>query len=196
MSSKPHTAIILLAAGASARLGRPKQLVSLNGVSLLRRTAGIALQSHAETVHVVLGFESERMKEELKDMPVRIIENPLWQEGMSTSLAGGLNSLLQTTEAAVVVLCDQPKLSAAVLDKLIETYRETRAPIVTSRYAGTVGVPALFDRKIFPELLSLKGDQGAKSIIARYSTVRAEVDFPGGEYDIDSAADEKGMDPD
>ncbi len=193
MSSVPHIAIVLLAAGASTRLGRPKQLLSLNGVTLLRKTAEMASKSIAETVHVVLGYESERMKAELINLPVRIIENHQWQEGLSTSLCAGVKSLSERTEAAVILLCDQPKLSTVFINKIIETYIDTRAPLVTSRYAGTVGVPSLFDRQIFPELLSLNGDQGAKSIIERYSKTRMEIDFPGGNDDIDSAGDEKEM---
>jgi molybdenum cofactor cytidylyltransferase len=193
MSSVPHIAIVLLAAGASTRLGRPKQLLSLNGITLLRRTAEMALHSTAESVHIVLGYKSDSMKAELKNLPVRIIENLRWQEGISTSLCTGLTSLSETIEAAVVVLCDQPKLSMIYLDKIIKTYIDTQAPIVASKYAGTVGVPALFNRKIFPELLSLKGDQGAKSVIERYSKTRVEIDFPGGEFDIDVDVDEKGL---
>jgi molybdenum cofactor cytidylyltransferase len=89
-------------------------------------------------------------------------------------------------KAAIIVLCDQPKLSSDILNALIENYVSTNAPIVTCRYAGTVGVPTLYDRCLFSELSALSGDRGAKAIIEHYESKRVEIDFPGGEDDIDT----------
>lgn len=191
MSTPPQIAIIILAAGASTRLGTPKQLLPYNGITLLRRTVETVLLSQAKSVHVVLGCEAEKMKLEIENLPVDVVLNPNWQRGVSTSIQSGIQSLEPNINAAIIVLCDQPKLSIDILNTLIHAYISTRAPIITCKYAGTVGVPALFDRRIFPELLSLEGDHGAKKIIERYMKERIEIDFSGGEIDIDSMTDQK-----
>ena len=188
---KPSIAIIVLAAGASTRLGAPKQLLKYNGITLLRRTVETVLLSKAESVHVVFGFEAEKMRLEIADLPVDVIINPNWQRGISTSIQSGIQSLEPNIDAAIIVLCDQLKLSTDILNKLIDTYASTRAPIITCKYAETIGVPAMFDRRIFPELLSLEGDLGAKKIIEQHSKERIEIDFLDGEIDIDTIADHR-----
>jgi molybdenum cofactor cytidylyltransferase len=139
---------------------------------------------------VVFGYEAKKMKSEISDLQVDIVLNPHWQNGISTSIRSGIQSLESNIDAAIIVLCDQPKLSTAILNTLIDTYISTRASIVTCTYAGTVGVPTLYDRRIFPELLVLRGDNGAKPIIERYAAERIEIDFSGGEVDIDTIADQ------
>jgi len=191
MPKPPQIATIILAAGASTRLGTPKQLLQYNGITLLRRTVETVLLSQAKSVHVVLGYEAEKMKLEIATLPVDVVVNPNWQRGISTSIRSGIQSLESNIDAAIIVLCDQPKLSTNILNTLINTYTLARTPIVTCKYAGTVGVPAMFDRQIFPELLSLEGDHGAKKIIERYTKERIEVDFLGGEIDIDTITDQR-----
>jgi molybdenum cofactor cytidylyltransferase len=188
---KPSIAIIVLAAGASTRLGAPKQLLKYNGITLLRRTVETVLLSKAESIHVVFGFEAEKMQLEIAGLPVDVIINPNWQRGISTSIQSGIQSLEPNIDAAIIVLCDQLKLSTDILNKLIDTYASTRAPIITCKYVGTVGVPAMFDYRIFPELLTLEGDLGAKKIIERHTKERIEIDFLGGEIDIDTNADQR-----
>ena len=190
MSQPPHIATIILAAGASTRLGAPKQLLPYQGTTFLRRTVDTVLLSQAKSFHVVLGFNAEIMKLEIASLPINIVINPDWRSGISTSLHAGIQSLEPTIDAAIIVLCDQPELSTDILNRLISTYTSTRAPIVTCKYAGTVGVPALFDRRMFPELLSLEGDHGAKTLIERYTKKRIEIDFSGGAIDIDTVADQ------
>jgi molybdenum cofactor cytidylyltransferase len=191
MSAPPQIAIIVLAAGASTRLGAPKQLLQYNGMTLLRRTAETVLLSQAKSVHVVVGCDAEKMTLEIADMPVDVVVNPDWQRGISTSLHSGIRSLQSNIDAAIIVLCDQLKLSTDILNTMIDVYASTRSPIVACTYAGTVGVPALFDRSMFPELLSLEGDHGAKKIIERYAKTRIEIDFGGGEMDMDSMTGQK-----
>ncbi|MGD0036868.1 MAG: nucleotidyltransferase family protein [Bacteroidota bacterium] len=190
-ASFPHIAVIVLAAGASTRLGTPKQLLKYNGITLLRKTIETALLSKVKSVYVVFGCEAEKMKVEVSDLSVDVVVNPNWQRGISTSIRSGIQSLEPNIDAAIIVLCDQPKLSTDILNTLIDTYTSTRASIITCKYAGTVGVPALFDRRIFPELLSLEGNLGAKKIIEWYMKERIEIDFLGGEIDIDTIADQK-----
>ena len=188
---KPSIAIIVLAAGASTRLGAPKQLLKYNGITLLRRTVETVLLSKTKSVHMVFGFEAEKMQLEIAGLPVDVVVNPNWQRGISTSIHSGILSLEPNIDAAIIALCDQPKLSTDILNTLIDTYTSTRAPVVTCKYAGTIGVPAMFDRRIFTELLSLEGNLGAKKIIERYMKERIEIDFLGGEIDIDTIADQK-----
>ena len=135
MSQPPNIDIIVLAAGASTRLGAPKQLLRYNGITLLRRTIETALQAKAKHVHVVLGYEAEKMKLEIASLPVNIVINPNWQNGISTSIRSGIQSLEPNIDAAIIVLCDQPKLSTDILNTLIDTYTSTRVPIVTCKYA-------------------------------------------------------------
>lgn len=190
MARPPQIDIIVLAAGASTRLGTPKQLLPYNGTTFIRRTIETSLLAKADSVHVVFGYEADKMKLEISDLPVNVVVNPHWQKGISTSIRSGLQSLEPDIDAAIFVLCDQPKLSTDILNTLIDTYTSTRAPIVTCKYAGTVGVPTLYDRRIFYELLDLRGDHGAKPIIERYASERIEIDFSGGEVDIDTIADQ------
>jgi molybdenum cofactor cytidylyltransferase len=186
----PNIAIIVLAAGASRRFGTPKQLLRYKGMTLLHRTIETALLSKAKSVYVVLGFEAEKMKLDIADFPVEVVENHDWQSGIGSSICSGIKSLDPTIDAAIIILCDQLKLSTLILNSLIDPYVSTRALIVTCKYAGTVGVPTLYDRRIFPELLTLRGDHGAKAIIERYASERIEIDFSGGEEDIDTVADQ------
>jgi molybdenum cofactor cytidylyltransferase len=190
MSQPPQIDIIVLAAGASTRFGAPKQLLPYNGITLIRRTIGTVLLAKAHSVHVIVGYEAEKMKLEIADLQVDVVVNPHWQNGISTSICSGIQSLEPNIDAAIIVLCDQPNLSTHILNTLIDTYTSTRAPIVTCKYAGTIGVPTLYDRRIFKELLALRGDHGAKPIIERYASKRIEIDFSGGEVDIDTIADQ------
>jgi molybdenum cofactor cytidylyltransferase len=195
MSLLPRIEIIVLAAGASTRLGTPKQLLCYRGETLLRRTVETALSVQVHAVRVVLGYASEKMKFEISDFPVELIINPQWQQGISTSIRSGIESLDPTVEAAIIVVCDQPNVTSSILIKLIEMYTSSRARIVTCRYSGTVGVPTLYDRQLFPDLIALSGDHGAKPIIERYASERVEIDFPGGEIDIDTVTDQGNLIP-
>jgi molybdenum cofactor cytidylyltransferase len=182
-------AIIILAAGSSERMSSPKQLLPYLDTSLLRYITQTALQSHAQKVYVVVGYKAEEMFKGLAELPIEILLNPEWKNGLSTSLHVGLQKLDKESDAAIILLCDQPKVTSSLLNTLIDSYLEVQQPIVACRYGDTVGVPALFDRSIFPELLALRGDVGAKRIIEQYASKRTEIDFPEGIYDIDSDDD-------
>lgn len=182
-------AAILLAAGGSSRIGSPKQLLPYRGRSLLRYAAEIAVESRVGRTFVVLGYELDRMKAELRGLDVGVIENPDWQVGIATSIHIAISSLPSTFNAAMILLCDQPLITAGLLDELIRTQEETGKPIVACRYENTVGVPALFDRSLFQELSSLTGDHGAKQLIANHSDQSALIPFAEGSVDIDTLAD-------
>lgn len=191
MKSK-EIGLIILAAGASTRLGRPKQLLKLNGETLLRRIARESLSSMCSPVVVVLGAEIEKSREEIRDPDIYAAENPEWSEGMGSSIRTGLKKLLSINESVkgvVLTVCDQPFVTGRIINDLVKTYEETRALIVASAYRETLGVPALFDGELFPELAALKDSGGAKQIINRFYDRTAGISFPAGAVDIDTQED-------
>lgn len=184
--------IIILAAGASRRLGRPKQLVRFRGETLLRRTARLALATGCRPVVAVLGADAAALAPELADLEIDMVVNAAWEEGMGSSLRTGLNralAIVPDVEALLFLVVDQPYLTAAHLKQLLSTYQEKGAPIVASVYDGRPGVPALFDRSLFPELAEMEGDQGARVLFRRYQDRLAVVDFPAGRFDLDTPED-------
>lgn len=189
MSNGTHISVLLLAAGGSTRYGSPKQLLSFRGKSLIRRLAEIATQSKASDTYVILGAQAERIGQELLGLPVQIIINERWQEGIGSSLRTGVQSLPETTEAVLILLGDQPLVTSDHLNSIIETHQSTGKAIVASAYAGSLGVPVLFARRFFPELLQLSGDTGAKQIIQNHSGDVASISFPDGAVDIDTPGD-------
>ena len=159
---------VVLAAGQSSRLGRPKQLLPLRGEPLLRHTVRAILASSLDDVLVVLGHDAEAVRAAIFDLPVRIVFNPEFARGQSTSVRAGLHALTPDTEAAMFLLGDQPGIDPDLIDALIAAWRETNAPVVAPSYADGVGNPVLFDRGVFPELLHIEGDRGANPIVRAY----------------------------
>ncbi len=193
------TAAIILAAGASRRLGQPKQLVMYDGQTLLERTVSSAIDSSAGVVIVVLGENAAQFQALLEPYPALIVDNRLWKAGISSSIKAGVNALTALTEkesspdssfdSALFLTCDQPYVSAQLLSELIARFRVSESRIVASAYADCLGIPAVFDRTLFPELLELKGDSGARSLIREYRDTVATIAFPQGDVDIDTQAD-------
>lgn len=182
----------MLAAGASTRLSQPKQLLQLDGESLLHRTIRIAGEAGCAPVFVVLGFEADRMGLEVTDLPVKPVINPDWQSGMGSSLRCGVEVLMKETplpERVLVLLCDQAKLSAEILSSLIRTSVGVNSVITASNYAGKLGVPAIFKEHLYSDLLKVEGDQGARAVILRHSSQTSVVEFPEGAMDIDTPRD-------
>jgi molybdenum cofactor cytidylyltransferase len=186
-----NVAIILLAAGASTRMGTPKQLLQYRNRSLIRYLTEIALASDATSLCVVLGAESARVQQELADLSATLLENPRWAEGMSSSVRAGLAWVPASVHAAIIMLCDQPLVSTGLLDSMINAYVSSGKPIVACEYAGTLGVPALFDRSLFPDLSNLTGDRGAKQIVTQHHGDVYRIPFPGGTVDLDTPSDFK-----
>jgi len=186
------TGIIILAAGESARMGEPKQLLKFRGRTLLRHTVDVAHALSCSPVAVVLGANAEQIRPQLGSTRVLIAENPDWREGMGTSIRAGLTALLaahRDIPAAIFMLCDQPFVTPSVLRALVATHEKTARPIVASEYNGGLGVPALFSRAFFPELLALDGADGARQIIGTHRTETIGVPFSEGAVDIDTPAD-------
>jgi molybdenum cofactor cytidylyltransferase len=179
---------VVLAAGGSSRLGTPKQLLTFRGETLVRRAAKAALESVCDRVVLVVGNHAQQMRREIGDLPVSVVENESWRSGISSSIRAGLEQI-SSPDGVVIALCDQPFITAAVLNELISTHRKTGRTIVASSYGTTRGVPAFFAAELFTELASLTKDEGARRIIASHPEKLATVDFPQGAIDIDTPED-------
>jgi molybdenum cofactor cytidylyltransferase len=181
-------AAIVLAAGASRRLGRPKQLVTYRGAPLLRAIVVEARASACDRVLVVLGANAEPIRPALAGLDVTVLTNDGWSEGIASSVRCGVRHAWDGDDrAAILLTCDQPELRAAHLDALIAAHR-AGARVVASRYAGVLGVPALFDASLFPDLMVLEGDVGARTVI-RDAAPAAAVEWPEGAEDVDTPED-------
>ena len=200
MPSKPHADLIpvpaiLLAAGASMRLGQPKQLLRLaafGGKTLLDHAVSLAREAGLAPIFVVLGAHAEKIILECDLVDCILIRNQAWAEGMASSLRVGVEAVLENAPAAsgaMVLLCDQPGLSAEHLVHLLDAQALDGNRIVASHYAGRTGVPAIFPRASFPALMELQGDQGARGLLQNSGTNVAAIDFSGGELDLDSPDD-------
>jgi molybdenum cofactor cytidylyltransferase len=183
-------AAVVLAAGASTRFGSQKLLAEAQGAPLVRRTVEQVLAAGLDEIVVVLGREAQAVHAALDEMQVRFVVSPDFRAGMSTSLRSGIRSLATTVEAAIVVLGDQPGISASTILRLIEEYRRSGQPIVVPVYAGTRGNPVLFDASVFPELASVAGDQGGREVIGRDLSRVATVSLPFAmPADVDTVED-------
>jgi CTP:molybdopterin cytidylyltransferase MocA len=180
-------AAVVLAAGGSRRLGRPKQVVPWQGEALVRRAARAAVESSCARVVVVVGAAEPQVRDALVGLPVDVVSNSDWTEGIASSIRCGVAEVARGGEGAVLlVACDQPALTAAHLDRIVGSWARG-ACAVGSRYAGTLGIPALFDRSLFPSLLALRGDAGAKKLLGAGEV--AAVDWAQGAHDVDTPQD-------
>lgn len=180
---------LVLAAGLSRRLGRPKQLLQLGDATVIEHVMRRVVASALDDVIVVTGSHDQALQEVLSDVPVRFVHNPRFAEGQGTSLAAGVSALDDTVDAVVVLLGDQPGIDPAVIDRVIVAHHEHDAQIVMARYGGERGHPVLFGRDLFPELAALEGDVGGREIVLRHKNALVLVD--GGAdappTDIDTA---------
>jgi CTP:molybdopterin cytidylyltransferase MocA len=175
----------VLAAGASRRMGRPKQLERIGGRTLVRAALDAACASSADAVLLVVGAEAEAVAREAAGTRARVVANPAFAEGMASSIRAAVAAAAaERAEALLLVLCDQPAVDAALLERLLALHRGGR-PLVACAYAGGAGPPALFGAAHFAALAGLRGDHGAKALLAG----AALVDFPAGAIDLDTPAD-------
>ena len=163
---KNRVAAVVLAAGQASRFGAPKQLALWQDKPLLAHVVDAALASQVERTVVVLGAHADACGEVLAGRPVDIIVNPDWADGQSTSLKAGLAALPNTISAAIFPLADQPFVTAADVDAVISAYQRTLAPVVWPEFEGKRGNPVLFDRRLFPEMMQVSGDTGARPHLA------------------------------
>lgn len=184
-------AAVVLAAGGSTRFGACKQLLPWGGGTMLSQVVDTALASSARPVVVVLGNQAKACRAALGERMVTIVVNEEWQRGQSSSVQAGLTALPANVAAALFLLGDQPAITTATLDALIERYAATRAPVTWPELAGLRGNPILFDRALFPELMRLTGDVGGKSVLELYAAQAERVSVPdrGILYDVDTPDD-------
>jgi molybdenum cofactor cytidylyltransferase len=183
---------VILAAGASTRMGRPKQLLRLGGRTLLRRVVDAVLAAGASPVVVVLGAHRDLIRPEIEGMPVLVAENPDWEEGMASSVRAGvrvLDSFLPALDAGLLLPCDQPNLSPAAIARLVDIAARNEKSIVSARYGGHPGPPVLFARRHFHELMELHGSGGARPLLDRHVECVATVDLPELAEDLDTPED-------
>jgi len=187
-----NCAAIILAAGKSNRLGRPKQLLKYQNKNLLQYTIDTARQSAVQSVIVVLGSNADLILNEINYSGIRVVINDDWETGMASTIRCGIQSLQKLdpeVNTAILMVCDQPYVTNDLLNSLIETQKETGKPIIASEYEGAIGTPVLFQKQFFSELMKLKGDAGAKKIMMQYSDLLAMAPFPKGSIDIDTIDD-------
>lgn len=176
---------IILAAGKSLRMGFPKLLLPIEGKSLLQHVIDSALKSKVDDVVVVLGAEAAKLKREIKPGKARIIVNTSYEEGQSTSLRAGLQSINPKSRAVIILLGDQPFINSATINALVDKYQESGSPVVAPVYNGKRGNPVLFDRSLIPELLSASGDQGGRKIVEKYIDRIATIEIDSAIVGID-----------
>ena len=184
--------IIILAAGESKRLGSPKQLLSFEGNTLLARTAKTAAESGFYPVVAVLGANVEKIKSTLNIPSIHVVNNHNWQEGMASSIRMGLTYMMELfpkVDGVIILVCDQPYLHHGLIKTLIDAQRDTGLPASAASYGGKLGTPALFHKALFPDLLSLSGDTGARKMLERNRENVVEVEFEMGIVDIDTQED-------
>jgi molybdenum cofactor cytidylyltransferase len=187
-----RVAAVVLAAGGSIRFGKPKQLAIFQGEPLVRRIVTAAKDAGCAPVVVVVGAGAAQITPVLAELPVSIIEHPNWSNGLGSSIAVGVKhavTIAANLDAVILLSCDQPFVNAATLRQLIQLNLENGKAIVASAYAETLGIPALFDRSCFGDLLQLRGDSGAKGIILARRHDVAPFSFPAAAVDIDTIAD-------
>lgn len=187
-------AAIILAAGGSRRLGRPKLLIAYQGVPLLRRAIDAAIGAGCAEVLVVLGADRQHYAPLVQGTSARAVHNPDHQQGMSSSIRAGIRALARHVEAAIIMLADQPRIDTGIVRRLTDAYAHSGKRIVACRYGPVLGAPTLFDRALFVELLLLEGDQGARQVMDTHPGEVGVVEIPPrAALDIDLPEDVAGL---
>lgn len=184
--------IIVLAAGSSSRMGKPKQLLSVNGQPLLLHVVDHALSTSAQEVLVVLGSQPDLHADLLESYPVDIVINYTWEKGIGNSIKAGVRSLInrnKSIDAILIMVSDQPVITYEYLLHLINTFNHSEKSIVASSYCDTLGVPAIFSKEHFGQLLELEDSQGAKVVIIKNKDSVHAMDCPQGAIDLDTPED-------
>ncbi len=184
------TALIILAAGESGRLGLPKQNLLFRGKTLLQHAVEAGQESGCKKVIVVLGANLDEIK---PITGLTTLYNQHWKEGIASSIRTAILEIDKDPSVVqvIIMLCDQPFVSATLVNSLISKQTETGKSIIASAYNETTGVPVLFNRSLFAELLLLHGHQGAKKILKNHADDIATIPFEKGDIDIDTPEDYK-----
>lgn len=186
--------IIILAAGRSRRMGQSKQLLKIGKNTLIRHIIKIAESTDCAPIVAVLGNDFDRIKKEIATTQALPVFNEDWENGIGASISKGISEIQKLhphLSAAIILLVDQPLVTANLLNQFIDIFKQTSPKIVVSKYAETYGVPALFSHSLFAKLSELKENQGAKKLIQKHLKEEsiAFVDFPEGRFDLDTQSD-------
>lgn len=184
--------VLILGAGNSSRLGQPKQLLRYQGRTLIRQMGEEAIAAVDTPVMVVTGANADLVEEALRELPIEVVENDHWEEGMGSSIGIGVSEmhlLHPELSSVIIMVCDQPFVNAALLKKLITHQQVTGKGIVGATYENTIGTPVLFCHHYFPALKELQGPDGVRQILRQSTGDIAIVSFPLGALDIDTADD-------
>jgi molybdenum cofactor cytidylyltransferase len=188
-AATPSVHVVVLAAGASTRFGSPKQLVRVNGRPLLHLAVSRAVEVAGQAVTVVLGANAAALAPLLRHTPAAVVINRDWAEGMGSSVRVGISRVPAAADAALLMLADQPAVTAEDLRRLVATWRRQPQCLVAAHYAGTVGVPAIFPREDFTALCALRGDAGARALLKRGGDRLVRVALQSAAIDIDTPED-------
>lgn len=184
------TALIILAAGGSSRMGSPKQLLGFHGKPLVRHAAETALATSCRPVIVVAGASAEEVRSALHGLDVEVVDNPAWEGGMGSSIRAGVEAARRKQCSSVILsLADQPFVTSRILDNLRAQHETSGMPIVASEYAGTVGVPAFFSESYLPRLLAFQPSEGCKRLLLSEAEAVSRVACPEAEIDVDTIED-------
>ena len=181
--------VIVLAAGEARRFGSPKQLVRLNGRPMLHTAIGNGVAIAGHSVVVVLGAYAAELAPLLRHTPATVVINRQWSEGMASSIRCGVGALPGTADGVMILLADQPSVTAEDLRRLAGAWRRQPTQIVAAQYGTTTGAPAIFPRWCFAELGGLRGELGARVILARHVDRVVRVPMAAAAVDIDTPED-------
>ncbi|MEC7265309.1 MAG: nucleotidyltransferase family protein [Bacteroidota bacterium] len=191
MSKTEKIGVVILAAGGSSRLGRPKQLVKFKGKPLLQHTLDLVEKLDFKKKILVLGSDEDLILKEVDIKNFEVLSNPDWEKGMAGSIKTGLQELTRNTEMEhiLLLLSDQPLLTTEYIQRLSMAHVYQKPMATYSKYGSEMGVPAIFSKAAFPFLENLKGDQGAKKLTTNADFVYRTIEFEHGGFDIDTEAD-------
>jgi molybdenum cofactor cytidylyltransferase len=184
----PEFAALLLAAGGSSRLGHAKQLLTLHGQTLVKRAATLLLNI-TPNVLVVTGSKQREVELELEDLPLRLVENRRWLEGMGSSVAEGIGAVPVSAAGVLIMLCDQYRVQQSDLQRLVDAWQQQPRHIAVARWGKQFGSPVIFPRSMFNSLSRLSGDRGARQLLVANRTQLHFVEMPEAEFDLDDAID-------
>ncbi|MDD1620833.1 MAG: nucleotidyltransferase family protein [Methylococcaceae bacterium] len=180
---------VILAAGASTRMGSPKQLLVWENRTLLGHVVSNVRSLLEERSVVVLGAHDESIQACMNLAGVNVIVNRDWREGIASSIRAGIGALPASASAVAILLCDQPLIGRAQIQALLNRWQSEPSRIVASVYSDGLGVPALFPAEFFRHLMKLEGDRGAKAVLMKFESSLSKIPMPEAELDIDSARD-------
>jgi molybdenum cofactor cytidylyltransferase len=193
MSLNPSTAIVILAAGSSSRMGQPKQLLEYKSETLIARICHLALDTECRPVVLVLGANADLIKQHVPiNEDLIVVHNPDWSQGMSTTLRTGIQQLQNASpevEYLLVLLVDQPFIDLKLINQLLSSAKLQPGKIVATAYDGILGVPAIFPKSYFELLSNIQGDKGARKVLMQHQEDVFPISFSQAAYDLDTPED-------